>query len=332
MVEAVSLRSLARNAAFALPWARAIHLVVTDWWCGIRTKRGDIETDSGATHAAWSVSQSLDYIEEVFFDYKQYGGISAFTGTVAEVGPGDNAGVALLLRRDGSQAVHLVDRFVSQRDPSRQRDIYQALSGRHGLDHFRMQDEWNDHALADITWIDSQAAEEYFRDCVARHGAIYDAIISRSVLEHLYDPLNGIIQMAACLKPGGRMIHKVDLRDHGLFTPQHPELTFYRFPTFLYKRMTANSGRPNRILFHRYRDTLEELKRRGVIDYKIRVTRLAGVGDLTPPPLLEHVASDLWKRAAGYTESQRRSFAAELRQVDGGDLAIAGFFLVAIKR
>ena len=45
-----------------------------------------------------------------------------------------------------------------------------------------------------------------------------DAIVSRAVLEHVFDLDTALAAMHRLLKPGGRMAHKVDLRDHGLFT------------------------------------------------------------------------------------------------------------------
>ena len=45
-----------------------------------------------------------------------------------------------------------------------------------------------------------------------------DVIISRAVLEHVFDLDTAFGAMHRLLKPGGRMAHKVDLRDHGLFT------------------------------------------------------------------------------------------------------------------
>jgi hypothetical protein len=45
-----------------------------------------------------STAKSVGYIEEVFTDYKKYGNIEKFFGVAAEIGPGDNAGVALLMK------------------------------------------------------------------------------------------------------------------------------------------------------------------------------------------------------------------------------------------
>ena len=92
------------------------------------------------------------------------------------------------------------------------------------------------------------------------------------VLEHLFDPIGALRDMAKSLKPGGCLIHRIDLRDHGMFLNHHP-LTYLTINELIYRRMTSESGRPNRILIHRYREWLEESN----LDGEIRITRLAGI-------------------------------------------------------
>ena len=145
------------------------------------------------------------------------------------MGPGDNAGVAVLMRKDGSDQVDLIGRYFSRCDTQKQSMIYDALSKRHRFDWLRRELAWNDTHLVGITQQVGQSAEEFFHDCAQSGGPVYDVIASRSVLEHLYDPLNVLESMVSCLKPGGSMIHKIDLRGHGMFTPEHHEVTFLRF-------------------------------------------------------------------------------------------------------
>ena len=52
----------------------------------VRYKKGIIDTHSGAAHMNYSVDESIDYIDEVFMDYKAYSGIEKFYGKVAEIG------------------------------------------------------------------------------------------------------------------------------------------------------------------------------------------------------------------------------------------------------
>jgi len=305
--------------------------LLNDLWWGVRLHFGQIETSSGTTHSTISIEDSLRYIEEVFRDYKDYGELASFRGVVAEVGPGDNAGVALLMRKDGCDQVDLIDRYFSRRDPRKQSMIYDALSKRHQLDWLKHGPTWNDAQLMGIAQKVGQSAEAFFYDCAQSRGPVYDVIVSRSVFEHLYDPLNALESMVSCLKPGGKMIHKIDLRDHEMFTPKHHELTFLRFQSGFYRSMTQNSGRPNRVLFHRYRERLERLQEAKRINYVVLITRLAGVGDLIPHQLPEKIDADTWHRSERFVDEYRPRVAQELAQVASRDLAVAGIFLVATR-
>jgi SAM-dependent methyltransferase len=313
------------------PHLKAAAFLLDDLRWGIRLSLGRIDTTSGTTHSTISLEQSLRYIEEVFHDYKRYGGLARFQGVVAEVGPGDNAGVALLMRNDGCQHVHLIDRYSSRRDPAKQSLIYEALSKRHELDWLKRGARWDDNDLTGVEHKIGRSAEDYFDSTSGSSADFYDAIVSRSVMEHLYDPLGALGSMAACLKAGGRMIHKVDLRDHEMFTPEQHELTFLRFPQPFYRLMTRNSGRPNRVLFHRYRDRLERLQKERVVKYQLLITRLAGVGDVVPHLRPEQILDDVWRRAERFVDDSRKRFAAEFSGVSSRDLAVSGFFLVATR-
>lgn len=228
------------------PLLKAARFVVNDLKQSFRLTSGQIESDSGATHSTLSEEESVRYIEEVFNDYKQVGFIDKFHGVAAELGPGDNAGVALLMRHDGCEQIDLIDRYFSIRNVEQQSRIYESLAQRYVIDAFRLKESWDDQALAGITWKIGQSAEVYFGKCTQNLDKIYDFIVSRAVLEHLYNPLDALQHMVACLKPGGKMLHKIDFRDHGMFTPTHHELTFLQIPSPIYRLMVRNSGRPNR--------------------------------------------------------------------------------------
>lgn len=310
---------------------KATAFVIDDFIKGLRLAIGNIETDSGSTHSELSEEKSISYIAEVFNDYKHYGDIERFHGVAAEIGPGDNAGVALLMRRDGCDRVDLIDRYHSCRNPEQQSRIYQALAQKYELDDFREKDSWDEQALAGIKWKIGQPAELYFQKCAAEQGQIYDFIVSRAVLEHLYNPLDALQNMAACLKPGGRMFHAIDFRDHGMFTPKYHELTFLEIPSFIYPWMVYNTGRPNRILVHRYRDVLESLKSKGLIDYSILVICLVSCGLLTSYQRFEDIDKGKQRQAIDFVEAHRKKFASEFSQVESTDLAISGIFLKVTK-
>jgi SAM-dependent methyltransferase len=321
----------AKAALDRWPAAKALAYVADDFGRGLRQRLGRIGSESGSTHRALAVAESVGYVEAVFGDYMTYGGLDHLGGIAAEVGPGDNAGVGLLLRAAGCESVELIDRFRSYRSPDQQRRIYQALADRHQVPG-PQDGGWDDTHLPGVVWRLGSSAEEYFARQAHRGGRRYDLIVSRAALEHLYDPLAALRSMAACLSPGGRMLHKIDFRDHGMFTPAHPELTFLHYPGPLYRRMTQRSGRPNRVLLHRYRSLAGELAGPSGLDTTILVTSLAGAGEITPHVPFAEVPAAALRRAVRQVDAERRHFAAEFAAVSSADLAVTGIFWVGTKR
>lgn len=325
------LKTRTKAALTRWPSVKSLAYVADDIGWGLRRRLGNIASDSGSTHTGVAVPESVAYVEEVVNDYRAYGGLDQLGGIAAEVGPGDNAGVALLLRAGGCDSVELVDRFRSRRSLDQQRRIYQALAARHGIEDLAGADGWDDEHLPGISWRLGSSAEDFFM-ARSRDGAPgYDLIVSRATLEHLYDPLGALRAMAACLRPGGRMVHKIDFRDHGMFTPAHPELTYLRFPTALHRQMTTRSGRPNRVLIHRYRDLAGELARTYGLAVTLLVTSMVGEGEIVPHAQLGDLPPDVVKRAVGRVDAQRQGFAREFTGVASEDLAVTGIFWVAVR-
>jgi len=312
------------------PAAKALAYAVDDLGRGLGQRLGRIQSESGSTHRALAVEESVGYVEAVFQDYLTYAGLDRFGGTAAEVGPGDNAGVGLLLRAAGCETVELIDRFRNRRSLDQQRRIYQALADRHDLPS-PPGGNWDDEQLPGIVWRLGSSAEGYFAQRARDGQPRYDLIVSRAALEHLYDPLGAIWSMTACLEPGGRMAHKIDFRDHGMFTPVHPELTFLRYPAPLYRQMTRRSGRPNRVLLHRYLSLAEELGRSSGLKVTILVTSLVGEGEITPHVPFAAVPPAALRRAVQRVEAERPHFAAEFTGVSSEDLAVTGIFWVAVR-
>ena len=296
--------------------------MANDWVNGRRLKRGRIGTRSGATHAAFSLDQSLDYIERIYSDYLAYAAVERVTGTIAEIGPGDNFGVALMFLGAGADAVHALDRYRSHRDPEQQRIIYRALSERHGLASV-FEGAPGERSIRGLVQHAGQPAETFFEES----GLHFDAILSRAVMEHLYDPLKGLNDMLAALRPGGVMVHRVDLRDHGMFLNHHP-LSFLTIADPIYRRMTRNSGRPNRMLLSEYRRWLESSGAAG----SLRITRLVGIDEeLGPPAVWDRIDARLRTRALEAVTAIRPRLARRFRAESDQDLAVAGCVLVVRK-
>ncbi|HLS55105.1 MAG TPA: methyltransferase domain-containing protein [Zeimonas sp.] len=318
----MNLRTLVKRSFVA----SCAYYLKDDMVAALRFRSGNLDTTSGMAHGGRDTGSSVAYIEQVFADYKRYSGVSRFQGRVAEVGPGDNAGVGLMFLADGCESVDLVDRFYSRRSAARNAEIYKSLVERHRqlaarLDGDGPYDDANFRGIRRC-YGEQASAEGFFSSPAA-----YDYIVSRAVMEHVRDPVLAFRRMSAALKPGGMLLHKVDLRDHGMFSGAFHELKFLEVPDWLYPAMTRGSGRPNRKLVHSYREVLEQV----LPDHDILVTRLAAVGDIEPHARYEQIDSSSRRAAESYVESVRGRFCKALRNVASADLAVTGIFIVGRK-
>ena len=315
--------------------ARLWYFAYTDWQSGRRLSASEIASDSGNAHAEMTIDESLDYIDRTYKDYLRYAGVSSgdMTGmSVLEIGPGDNLGVALRFLMDGARRVACVDRFYSDRDEDQQRAIYRAM-----WEHCSEETRRN---IADVlspegvlTTADGRLESIYGRGAEEVdqlfEPATFDLAISRAVLEHVADPRQSLHAMDAVLRPNGIQLHKVDLRDHGMFTEigLHP-LEFLTISPWLYPRISANSGRPNRALAPFYEQVLGEMN----VASEILVTRLLdGSSDVDP-----HVTAGMLKQWQAENATRIvRQIRKRLAEPFGGysdlELSICGIFIVARK-
>ena len=268
----------------------------------------------------FSLDESLDYIERVYADYLTYGGLEGFSGRVAEIGPGDNFGVALRMLGSGATEVHTIDRFRPIRNAARQLEIYRALAKRHDLGGLLTDVGAEALEIRGVVAHDGAPAESFF----GSSGLRFDYIVSRAVLEHLYDPLSALDDMAAALMPGGVMIHRIDFRDHGMFAGHHP-LTFLTVGDALYGAMTHGSGRPNRVLSPVWRDWLHRSRLAG----SLRITRLVGVEGEMAPAVWDNIDPAVRRTALALVHAIRPRLAPSLAGFSDQDLAVSGCVLVA---
>lgn len=311
----VKLKILAKRSVLLT----CAYYLFDDWRTRRRWAAGRLDTTSGTRHAQLDLDASLAYIEKVYADYLAYAGCPRFTGRVAEIGPGDNFGVALLLLGNGAEEVHAIDRYRPQRDPVHQAAIYQALADRHGLAD-RFTGPPGEATLRGLHYHPGRPAETFFHGTSIR----FNAILSRAVIEHLYDPAAALTDMFRAVQPGGVMVHRIDLRDHGMFTGHHP-LTSLTIPEAVYRRMTRGSGRPNRVLLPAYRNWLKTSGARG----SLRITRLAGVEAEVGPADWDNLDPALTRRALECVAAVRPSLAAGFKNLPDEDLAVSGCLLVA---
>lgn len=321
------LRSVRRRIATRWTWARVIELLAINVYWSLRIARNRIEVNKG-THTEKPTDESVAYIEQVFDEYKQYGHIECFQGVAAEIGPGDHAGVALLMRRDGCARVDLIERFMADAPAGQQADIYRQLSERHDLHSFRIGDTWNNRSLSGIAWQPPQPAESYFKACPS---CTYNFIVSRAVLEAIRNPVALLADMLRCLRPDGHLIHQVDLTDHKSFSRGHDELTWLGLPSWLWPLLSSSGFVPNRVLLHEYRAFLEHLREQGRIEFEISVARLASVGRISPARPWREIPGEQRAQAMAFIEANRARLTREFRDVPAEDLAVTSGFLIVHK-
>jgi SAM-dependent methyltransferase len=231
-----------------------------------------------------------------------------------ELGPGDNLGLAMRFLAAGVREVVALDKFAIRRNPESERAIYDRLADRHGaVDRER------------IRVITGMGIEEAGGEL---EPGSFDLIVSVAVLEHLYDSDAAFAAMDRLLAPGGVMLHQVDFRDHNMFTAggRHP-LEFLTVRDRLWRRMTVDSGGPNRRLVDYYRAKVAELG----YDAKLIVNQLLGVEGAVP-------GTDALREAVPVGTEQRDLIAAirprlqpRFRSLPEEDLAASGLLLVARK-
>ena len=308
-------RQLKRSIALT-----CLYYMADDRRARYRLARGRLATRSGTRHATLSLDESLGYIERVYRDYLAYGGIEGFSGCVAEIGPGDSFGVALRMLGAGAEHVHTIDRYRPVRDNVREALIYRALVERYGSRRLLTDTGDGRIGIRGLTAQVGAAAETFFRSS----GHRFDYIVSRAVLEHLYDPLAALDDMAATLTPGGTLIHRIDFRDHGMFAGHHP-MTFLTVPDALYSAMTRGSGRPNRLLLPAWRDWLD----RSPLTGSLRITRLVGVDGDMNPAAWDDIDPTARRTALAAVDAIRPRLAPSLAEFSDQDLAVSGCVLVA---
>jgi 2-polyprenyl-3-methyl-5-hydroxy-6-metoxy-1,4-benzoquinol methylase len=157
-----------------------------------------------------TLADSQNYINSVFNDYLKYADISPQTlldKRILEIGPGDNLGVALKFLAAGAKQVVCLDKFSPKRNLRQEHKIYQAL--REKLQDYERENfdravklendsiELNPKKLLYTCGIGIEEARKIFEP------ESFDFIISRAVLEHLYDSDAALYTMDKLLIRGG---------------------------------------------------------------------------------------------------------------------------------
>jgi len=152
---------------------------------------------------------------------------------VLELGPGDLRSVGLIARARGAAAYAAVDAYdIESRDEEKNRDVYERVLDREGLDRDR--------------WRELLAGSAVLANAVdAAAGGPIDLVISRAVLEHVGDLPALFASLAPVLADDAVLVHKVDLRSHGMHRDN--DLDFLLFPEGIYGAMRRHLDLPNRV-------------------------------------------------------------------------------------
>ena len=308
-----------------------------NWNLRRRFASGTIETAHGSSLRRKTLEESIAYIDEQFDDYLTYGQLRSedLRGKkILELGFGDNVGVALRFLAAGASQVVCIDKFYSQRDPARERELYAALrqrvtpSERQQLDDVVVIDgdiKFNESRLRCINGVDLTGSEDIFGTTTE----VFDIVISRAVIEEIYEPEKVFVVLDRLLAPGGLMLHKIDMTDYGIFSEggMHP-LTFLTIPDSVYRLMATDSGIPNRRLIGDYRQIVRDLRH----DSKFLVTSLVGCGPVVPHRELKDVDGACFQSADAKVNEIRPKLLPPYRNLPNDELMVTGVFLVSRKQ
>jgi SAM-dependent methyltransferase len=263
----------------------------------------------GVTHLHKTLDESVQYILDVADDYLRVADLTprALEGaTVLEIGPGDSLGVAFVLAGFGARRVVCVDRYLIHRDPEREGRILDELERRASPEMRKRMRRCRDGASG-VGGVVSHLPGVAIEEAASRlPDAGFDFIVSRAVLQFVYDIHRTYANCRRLVRDDGRIIHKVDLTN--LSSVEHHPLQFLTYPSWLWRRMSSNLSRPNRWRWSQHRAALEQ---HGFLIERFEVTKLF------EPDVVASIRSRL-----------RPPFAT----LSDEDLRIAGFFVVCRPR
>jgi SAM-dependent methyltransferase len=302
--------------------------IARDWHCRLL---------GGARQALLAprpLTETIDHIDAAYRDYLYHGNLSPEDlrgARVLQLDPDDHLGVALQMLAAGAGEVTALERFV-HRNGHPGGAVFRFLRDRargqqrHNIETAVSFDNGIRINPARLRILDGTPIERADR-VLPEHS--FQLIVSRGALGRISDLDRAFAALDRLLAPGGRMLHKLDLSDGGLFSGQglHP-LEFLTVPEPVYHLMSAHSGLPNRRRIDYYGRKMREL---GYFA-GLLVTRVAGVEPEIVPhrPSLE--GGETWfPQAQALVGRIRPRLARPFRDLPDEDLMVAGVFLVAQK-
>lgn len=328
------------KTAEAARWGRILRLVASNYRARMQSVRTGNRGFTGLTHSRILPEESVQYIQRVFWDYLRYGGLSeeALHGkTVLELGPGDNLGVALRFLACGARMVVCLDKYdygACSASPEAV-EIYRGLRNQLAEQQQAAFDaaaqleprvEFAAPRLRCVSGGGAERAEEMLP------GETFDLIVSRAVLHEIYDLDRAFQAMNVLLAPGGMLLHKIDLRDYGMFSAQgfHP-LEFLTIPNAVYYHIACGSARPNRRRPDYYRTRMQEMGYESVLFTSDILTANGQSAEIPSPRKGLQRGVDYTDEQAAMIAEIRTRLAPEFRHLADEDLLATGVFLVARK-
>lgn len=292
---------------------------------------------AGATHKSLDTDNSVSYIKTVFQDYIEYGTLTKVTikdKTILEIGPGDNFGVALLFLIYGAKKVYLLDKFYSERDQVQQLKIYKKLRETLSDKEKLIFDSCMTLSETDFK-INTEKLEYIYGYGIEESKKIFqtnsiDIIVSRAVIQEISATKKAFKVMNSLLKNGGMMLHKIDLRDYGMFTKaKNHQLGNLMYPSWMYKAMTNHSGLPNRKRISHYKSLLDNLNLKSTLF----ITHIFGNDEKEFLPHKKNIDYNIDYNNDNliYIEQIRSKLANEFKILPVEDLLISGIFVIATK-
>lgn len=281
------------------------------------------------------IPTEIQRIDRIYSQYLQYAGWARETVAgkrILELGPGRHIGVPLRFAADGADMVAGVDKFVGLQMGPDFVELYSKLR-----DSLSAQEQAGfDRAIQmrpKIALKQEHAAYVFGKelsDCVQQLGAgTFDMIASNAVMEEIYDPMPIFQAQNALLRPGGVMVHRIDLADYGMFSRYgfHP-LEFLTVPEWAYRRMAEASGQPDRRLIDYYRDVGARLG----YATDIYILRVVGADAYLPIPVRElRAAVDYTDRQLALVRGIRPRLTERFRSLPDADLLASCILFVAHK-
>jgi len=226
----------------------------------VGVKSDQIGQETFATPPDSAIPAHLARMRSVYSQFLKYSGRTTdqVAGSrVLELGPGFTMSIPLLFTADGASYTFGIDKFVPfQTGPYYQHYYAQLRNTLTPAQRARYDRALATTPLALNPSLVGHAHHKELQDVVQQLvPESYDMIVSNAVMEEIYDPTPSLQAQAKLLRPGGAMVHMIDLRDYGMFSDRgfHP-LEFLTVPDWIYRLMVEKSGQPDRRLMGYYRD------------------------------------------------------------------------------